>query len=103
MTDQNNLGSLLFLIGSESTSKLRAYSKCRKQVPRSDLAIQLDGPIETGEYKQRIVVRNQVFERVVLRSPVEEIGIRSGSGLRIMRIDGFRLHQPLWMVVGQRT
>src|SRR3569833_1615615 len=103
MTDENNHGSLLFLIGSESTFLFWVYSQRRQQIPGSDLCIQLDGTFQSCQHKRRIVVRHQMFERMVLRSPVEKIGIRGGVRLWIVGVYGFRLDQPLWLPVWQRS
>ena len=42
-----------------------------------------------------------MFKRMVLRSPVEKIGIRRGVRLRILGVYRFGLDQALWLPVWQ--
>src|ERR1700722_17461243 len=102
VTDENHSRSRFLFIRSESAAKFRTDSERRDQIPGHYLRIHAQRPLLSRQNVGTVVIGNQMFERVVLRAPIKEIGIAYVIGLRIVRVKRLRLDEPLRLIVGQR-
>src|SRR5581483_9728705 len=102
MTDQDDARSALFFLLKKAASKLRTYSQSRQKIPRGYLRVDLNRAIEASHCVLSVVVGNQMFECVVLGSPVHEIGITAIEGFEIVGFYRLCIDQRLRLGVGQR-
>src|SRR5262249_33896999 len=102
VADQNDARAPFFFLRSEAASEFGLYAKRREKIPGDDLGVDLDRPVEAGQSELVVVVGNQAFEGVILRAPVEEIGIADSAWLRVVAVNRLRLNQSLRLVVRQR-
>src|ERR1700733_14009138 len=98
MADQHDAATGFFLVRLKTATKFWTDPECGEEVPRDNLALDVDGLIEAAQSEPNIVVRHQVCQRMVSAPPIEEIRIRQSAKTRGTSVDRFCCNQPLRLV-----